>query len=140
MEGLDPCHLVTGFDLGWVDHPGRVEVGRFADVAGCGLGLAREIGVGGYPGTGGRSINVGGVCRTLAREVREQRESSGDPDDEEAEPRGDVEQHREDRPDHPDDLEARLEAGERTAAVGIGGVTLDERVERQLAGGRCDGH
>ena len=43
--------------------------------------------------------------------------------------------HRDERADDPRDLEAGLELGERPAPVGVGRVALEDRVERQLAGG-----
>ena len=51
---------------------------------------------------------------------------------------GQRQRHREERADHPDELEPGLEPGEGPAPVGVGRVALHERVEGQLAGARAD--
>ncbi len=69
-----------------------------------------------------------------AGEVGEGSERRCSGDDEEPEPRRDGDDHRDEPADHPQQLEAGLEQGERPPEVGIGRVALHERVEGEAPG------
>src|SRR5690606_27414881 len=77
-----------------------------------------------------------GEEEAAADHVRRRGERRPTGDHQVAEAGWDVDDDRDRRAEHPDELETGLEAGEGPATVGVGGVALHDRVERELAARR----
>src|SRR5581483_5536830 len=86
-----------------------------------------------------RRRGTGTARRAPRRAVRERGEPGRAGDDDEAEPRRDRNDHRQEPADHPQELKACLEPSERPAEVRVRRVALHDRVERQPPAAGPDG-